>query len=96
MCVNLCAHMYACIYKQIFNSMDSIPIINDNGSQCLSTDYICGIIAGSSIHLSHLTHKLAPYISAPYHTWGTRVGERSRKLAQGFKLLSIKATYHQT
>lgn len=86
-------HMYMCIYiyKWIFNFMDCIPIISDNGGQCLGIDYIYGTVAVSSTH--YLYGLFNSHISAPDHTWVN--GPREvKQLAQGSKLLSSKAGSH--
>lgn len=58
MCIHVCEYIVY-IYQRVFNAMDSIPIINDNGSQCLRIDYISGTVAGSFTHdLIESTHWL--------------------------------------
>lgn len=61
MCICVCI-----IYQWIFYSMDSIPIKNDNDSQCLSIDYISSTVAGASTHYliepTHWLHTCQPHI----------------------------------
>lgn len=71
--------------------MDCIPIINDNGGQCLGTDCTYGTVTVSSTH--DLYGLFNSHISAPHHTrvYGLR---EVKQLAQGSKLLSIQAGNH--
>lgn len=71
--------------------MDCIPIINDNGGQCLGIDCIYGTLTVSSTH--YLYGLFNSRISAPHYTWVTGLRE-VKQLAQGSKLLSIKAGNH--